>query len=168
MQLTENKSLFHKTLKSVIQKSIETESAVLLFLADFLHNVTDGMAIGASYSIGTTLGITTTIAIFLHEIAHEIGDFIALLRFGMSLEGSLYMNLTTGVGSLIGGAIVVMYGSQDTLQVWVLPIVVGNFLYVSLVSMLSTMRSQKKSLVIWEIIFFSIGVGLMVLIEELE
>ena len=144
------------------------QSAILLFLADFLHNVTDGMAIGASYVLGPTLGLSTTIAIFLHEIAHEIGDFIAFLKFGMSLKGSLYMNLATGLGSLIGGIAIVVLGTHEALKVWVLPVVVGNFLYVSLVSMLSTMRTKDKGTIIWEVIFFATGVGLMVLIEELE
>ena len=144
------------------------QSAILLFLADYLHNMTDGMAIGASYTLGSTLGISTTIAIFLHEIAHEIGDFIAFLKFGMSLKGSLYMNLTTGLGSLIGGIAIVVLGTHEALKIWVLPIVIGNFLYVSLVSMLSTMRTKDKGTIIWEVIFFATGVGLMVLIEELE
>ena len=151
-----------------IHEHKHSESALLLFLADFLHNVTDGMAIGASYSIGSTLGITTTIAIFLHEIAHELGDFIAFLKFGMSLQNSLYMNLTTGIGSLIGGISVILLGNNETLQTFVLPIVVGNFFYISLVSMLANMKTQNKKNIVWEVLFFSIGIGLMILIEELE
>lgn len=144
------------------------ESALLLLLADFLHNTTDGMAIGASYAVNPGLGISTTIAIFLHEIAHEVGDFIAFLKFGISLKKALLLNLTTGLGSLLGCIISIYYGSVDTLTRIVLPIVAGNFLYVSLISMLAPMKLKKKSLVIWEIFFFCLGVGLMVLIEELE
>lgn len=166
-----DRSLSHSHVHKEDEKSEENEesqSAILLFMADFLHNITDGMAIGASFSLGSTLGISTTIAIFLHEIAHEIGDFIAFLRFGMSLSKSLYMNLVTGIGSLIGGVIIVTYGTNEALKTWVLPVVVGNFLYVSLVSMLSTMRSKPKTTIVWEVVFFCTGVALMVVIEELE
>ena len=143
------------------------ESAFLLLLADFLHNVTDGMAIGASYAVSPGLGISTTIAIFLHEIAHEVGDFIAFLKFGVSLPKALMMNLFTGLGSLTGSAISIYYGSTETLSSIVLPIIAGNFLYVSLISMLAPMKRQQKSLIPFEVLFFTLGVGLMVLIEEL-
>ncbi|OMJ83159.1 hypothetical protein SteCoe_16013 [Stentor coeruleus] len=168
---TEEKNPKRKKQEETIKESHEqkhNQSAFLLLLADFLHNITDGMAIGASYSISPTLGISTTIAIFFHEIAHEVGDFIAFLKFGISLENSLYMNLATGIGSMIGGIVVVNYGTNEAVTSIVLPIVVGNFLYVSLVSMLSAMRSYSKKTVIWEVIFFCVGVGMMILTEELE
>lgn len=50
--------------------------------ADFAHNFTDGLAIGASFMMGQSLGIITTITIFLHEIPHEIGDFAILVQSG--------------------------------------------------------------------------------------
>ena len=52
--------------------------------ADFAHNFTDGLAIGASFMMGQNLGIITTITIFLHEIPHEIGDFAILVQSGCS------------------------------------------------------------------------------------
>ena len=52
--------------------------------ADFAHNFTDGLAIGASFLMGQNLGIITTITIFLHEIPHEIGDFAILIQSGCS------------------------------------------------------------------------------------
>ena len=52
--------------------------------ADFAHNFTDGLAIGASFLMGQKIGIITTITIFLHEIPHEIGDFAILVQSGCS------------------------------------------------------------------------------------
>lgn len=52
--------------------------------ADFLHNFTDGLAIGASYMAGNSIGYVTTFMIFLHEIPHEIGDFAILVQSGYS------------------------------------------------------------------------------------
>ena len=50
--------------------------------ADFTHNFTDGLAIGASFLVGRGLGIITTITILLHEVPHEIGDFAILIQSG--------------------------------------------------------------------------------------
>ena len=52
--------------------------------ADFSHNFTDGLAIGASYIVGQNVGIITTITILLHEVPHEIGDFAILVQSGCS------------------------------------------------------------------------------------
>lgn len=52
--------------------------------ADFMHNFTDGLAIGASYLAGDNVGYITTFTILLHEVPHEIGDFAILIQSGCS------------------------------------------------------------------------------------
>ncbi|MBI5179868.1 MAG: ZIP family metal transporter, partial [Nitrospirae bacterium] len=51
-------------------------------IGDSVHNFIDGMLIGASYIVNIPIGITTTIAIILHEIPQEIGDFGVLVHGG--------------------------------------------------------------------------------------
>lgn len=72
-----------------ISKAYKTESDIkiagyLNLVADFLHNFTDGLAIGASYMAGNSIGYVTTFTILLHEIPHEIGDFAILIQSGYS------------------------------------------------------------------------------------
>jgi zinc transporter 7 len=50
--------------------------------ADFTHNFTDGLAIGASFLVSRNVGIVTTLTILLHEVPHEIGDFAILVQSG--------------------------------------------------------------------------------------
>lgn len=57
-------------------------SGYLNLAADFTHNFTDGLAIGASFLVGPTVGVVTTITILLHEVPHEIGDFAILVQSG--------------------------------------------------------------------------------------
>lgn len=52
--------------------------------ADFAHNFTDGLAIGASYAAGHNVGLITTITILFHEVPHEVGDFAILIQSGCS------------------------------------------------------------------------------------
>ena len=59
-------------------------SAYLNLAADFAHNFTDGLAIGASYIAGRGVGIITTVTILLHEVPHEVGDFAILVQSGCS------------------------------------------------------------------------------------
>lgn len=59
-------------------------SGYLNLAADFTHNFTDGLAIGASFLVNKNLGLVTTITILLHEVPHEIGDFAILIQSGCS------------------------------------------------------------------------------------
>lgn len=59
-------------------------------VADFTHNFTDGLAIGAAYLAGQNIGIVTTITVLLHEVPHEIGDYAILIQ-----EGSTKANVST-------------------------------------------------------------------------
>lgn len=57
-------------------------SGYLNLAADFIHNFTDGLAMGASFLVGPTVGTVTTLTILLHEVPHEIGDFAILIQSG--------------------------------------------------------------------------------------
>lgn len=52
--------------------------------ADFAHNFTDGLALGASFLAGSTVGAVTTLTVLLHEVPHEVGDFAILVQSGCS------------------------------------------------------------------------------------
>jgi len=60
--------------------------------ADFSHNFTDGLAIGASFAAGQNIGIITTLTILFHEIPHEIGDFAVLIQSGCSKKKVRFLN----------------------------------------------------------------------------
>lgn len=47
-------------------------------VGDFLHNFTDGLSIGVAYIANYKMGLITTMAMFFHEIPHEVGDFAIL------------------------------------------------------------------------------------------
>lgn len=52
-------------------------SAYLNLFGDFTHNITDGLAMAASFYSSPQLGAVTTIATFCHEIPHEVSSHIA-------------------------------------------------------------------------------------------
>jgi len=49
-------------------------------IGDGMHNLLDGMIIAGSYLTSIPVGIATTVAVILHEIPQEIGDFGVLIH----------------------------------------------------------------------------------------
>ena len=45
----------------------------MILLGDAVHNFMDGVAIGTAFADDTLGGISTSIAIFCHEVPHELG-----------------------------------------------------------------------------------------------
>ncbi|OUM54793.1 hypothetical protein BVG19_g4224 [[Candida] boidinii] len=81
--------------------SVKT-SAYLNLISDFTHNITDGLAISASFYISQNVGCTTTLAVFFHEIPHEIGDFALLIQGGFTKWQAMNSQFVTAVGAYLG------------------------------------------------------------------
>jgi len=47
--------------------------SMMIFLGDILHNLGDGLAIGAAFSSTWVIGVGTSLAVFCHELPHEFG-----------------------------------------------------------------------------------------------
>ncbi|CAG2101669.1 unnamed protein product [Medioppia subpectinata] len=138
--------------------------------ADFTHNLTDGLAIGASYLAGQNIGIVTTITILLHEVPHEIGDFAILIQSGCSRRKAMSMQLITAVGALTGTCISLFAeGMGDAASSWILPFTAGGFIYIATVSVIPELL-EKTSLLqsVKEVFALLVGVFMMVLIARFE
>lgn len=143
-------------------------SGYLNLAADFTHNFTDGLAIGASYLAGKNIGIITTVTILLHEVPHEIGDFAILIQSGCNKRKAIFLQLSTALGALTGTVIsLLMKGEVAT--TWILPFTAGGFIYIATVSVIPELLEDTK---LWqsvkEIIALLFGVYMMVLIAEYE
>lgn len=161
-----------KKVKTAEKKHEEAEITVSGYLnlaADFTHNFTDGLAIGASYLAGNSIGIVTTVTILLHEVPHEIGDFAILIKSGCSRRKAMALQLVTAVGA-ISGTIIALLGSSGEAAPWVLPFTAGGFIYIATVSVLPELleESTKLGQSLKEISALLAGVGLMVVISALE
>ncbi|KAI9461568.1 ZIP-like iron-zinc transporter [Lactarius psammicola] len=74
-------------------------SAYLNLFGDFVHNITDGLAMAASFYSSPLIGATTTLACFAHEIPHEIADYSILIRSGFTKRQAMQSQFLTAVGA---------------------------------------------------------------------
>ncbi|KAJ8273739.1 hypothetical protein GJAV_G00105000 [Gymnothorax javanicus] len=146
-------------------------SGYLNLAADFTHNFTDGLAIGASFLVGPAIGAVTTLTILLHEVPHEIGDFAILIQSGCTKKKAMCLQLLTALGALAGTACSLLAeGVGAAATAWILPFTAGGFIYIATVTVLPELLVGRSSpgQSMMEILALLFGVGMMVLIAEYE
>ncbi|MBY0359936.1 MAG: ZIP family metal transporter [Candidatus Obscuribacterales bacterium] len=115
----------------------------LLTVGDGLENFMDGVIIGAAYLISVPVGVATTIAVFIHEIPIELGDFGVLLHSGFSKKRALLVNGLSAGASLFGCLLALEVGSSFTSFLpYVAPLAAGAFLYMAGSSLLPTVKHE--------------------------
>ena len=106
--------------------------AYMNLIGDAVHNFIDGLLIGGSYLVSIPIGITTTIAIIMHEIPQEIGDFGVLIYGGFKKKEALVFNfltaLTAVIGTLVALAIADLVGSG--FPIFLISFAAGAFIYI--------------------------------------
>ena len=117
----------------------------LILFSDGIHNITDGIVIGASYLISFPVGVATTLAVILHEIPQEIGDFAVLVHAGYPVKKALWFNFLSALTALIGVVIVLFLGSLgDSFNAWMLAVVAGGFIYIAIADLIPELHKTKE------------------------
>ncbi|XP_046675550.1 zinc transporter ZIP10 isoform X2 [Homalodisca vitripennis] len=119
--------------------------ALMVVMGDGLHNLTDGLAIGAAFSGGLAPGFATAVAVFTHELPHELGDFAVLIQAGMTVRKALFYNLVSSVLSFLGTAVGLIIGNFGDSTRWIYAITAGSFIYIALSNLVPEINRQKAS-----------------------
>ncbi|MFA5038351.1 MAG: ZIP family metal transporter [Candidatus Omnitrophota bacterium] len=104
----------------------------LNLVGDGIHNFIDGIIIAASYSVSFGIGIATTLAVILHEIPQEIGDYAILVNGGLSRWKALALNFLCALLSVLGACLALLIGSHIRhFSSYALPLTAGGFIYLA-------------------------------------
>jgi zinc and cadmium transporter len=145
-----------------INEELRVPTPFLLF-GDGLHNFIDGMSIAAAFLVNFQLGLITSIAVFVHEIPHELGDFGILIHKGWGRAEVLWINAATGAVSILGAIVAFYLGKQfDNVIPVLLSVTTANFLYLSATGLLPEIHHRaKKSFAVKYTISFFMGIFLI-------
>lgn len=130
------------------------------------------MAIASSFAVSFPVGISTTLAVFIHEIPHEIGDYALLIQAGFSAASVLWIQCLTALGAMLGCAVGVYLGQVSWYCSYlyccfrecmllrpyfffficicfradglVLPITAGGFIYIATVSVIPELLKETS------------------------
>lgn len=142
---------------------------VLVLIGDSIHNALDGILIAAAFLTSVPLGLVTTVAVAAHEIPHRVGDFALLLHAGMSRQRALFLNMATGLASVLGG-IVAYFGLSEAQQAlpYALALAAAGFLYIAVAGLIPGLhRRADPRTSLAQVLLMSIGVGVIAVAESL-
>jgi zinc and cadmium transporter len=106
--------------------------ATMNLVGDGVHNLIDGMVVAGSYLASIPLGIATTVAVVLHEIPQEIGDYGILIHAGVARRKAVLYNFASALAAIGGAALVLALGSRlEGLAAALIPFTAGGFIYIA-------------------------------------
>ena len=138
-------------------------------IGDSVHNFIDGIIIMASFMINVQVGIATTIAVILHEIPQEIGDFAILMHGGLSKKKALLFNFFSASFAIIGALLLYFVKWISGLTNFLIPFTAGSFIYIAAADLIPELHKGDVTVKSFlHIVLFVIGVGVMALLLFLE
>ncbi len=119
--------------------------AYMNLIGDAAHNFMDGAIIAVSFMTDINTGIAVTIAIILHEIPQEIGDFGVLIRAGLSRSKALFYNLLSALIAVIGAILTYFFISTfHSIEIFLLPLTAGCFIYMASVDLIPGLHRERS------------------------
>jgi zinc and cadmium transporter len=117
----------------------------LVLVSDVIHNFLDGVVIAASFLVSVPVGLATTLAVVLHEIPQEVGDFAVLLHAGYTKRRAIFLNFLTALSAFFGGALFFAIGEYATpLAAYFIPLTAGGFIYIAVADLIPELQKTRR------------------------
>lgn len=144
--------------------------AYMNLFGDALHNFIDGLIIAGSYIISIPAGIATTIAVLLHEIPQEIGDFGVLVYAGFSRSRAILLNFVTALTAIFGVVVALLLSDWFAgIEKYFVALAIGGFLYIAGSDLIPELHKETRvSVSLVQILTFILGVLVMMALLLLE
>jgi len=135
----------------------------MILVGDGFHNLIDGLIIGGSFLVSIPLGITTTLAVLLHEIPQEIGDFAVLIHGGFTKKKALVYNFLSALTAIIGTVIALLISKfSETFIIYLIPFTAGSFIYIAASDLIPELHKEfKTSTSVLQVLFLVLGIVIM-------
>jgi zinc and cadmium transporter len=145
-------------------------ASIMSLMGDAVHNFIDGIVIAGAYLVSIPLGMTTTLAVILHEIPQEIGDFGVLLYGGFSKKKALLLNFLTALTSILGAILALVLSRHiPNISNFIIPFAAGSFIYIAGSDLIPELHKEcKVSKSLLELLLFILGIGMMLLMLLFE
>lgn len=152
---------FHHHHEHSLGRKNESQNRMVV-IGDLLHNMIDGVAIGAAFIANPLTGVVTTLAVSAHEIPKELGTFGILLSRGWRDRRVLLANVMTAVGTLVVACLTYSVGQATALPLGpLLALTAGMFIYIAASDIIPDIHEQSRRVGTWQAVILVASMGLM-------
>lgn len=111
------------------------------------------------------MGVATTIAVVLHEIPHEIGNFGVFVHGGVAPSRAVLLNLVSALAAMIGAIVTLAVGLRSgPVAAARFPVAAGSLIYVAGVGLLAELiRAFSPNNLRPAFVMMLLGVGITLL-----
>jgi len=137
----------HEHISTEVPVSTRTSQANGGFMVagDLLHNIIDGIAIGAAFLVSVPTGIAAIVAVSLHEIPKELGTFGILLSKGWRDKTVILANIFTAVGTVVAALITFwLAGEYEHAIAPLIAVTAGFFMYIAASDIIPDIHEQPR------------------------
>ena len=123
---------------------VHSDVGILNLIGDSIHNFLDGLILAGAFAVDIRLGWITTLAVALHEIPQEIGDFGVLLYAGWRKSAAIMANFAVALTAVLGAVIGYVFTAGSGAAAYLMPIAAGGFIYIAAADLLPEIRMEKS------------------------
>jgi zinc and cadmium transporter len=143
--------------------------AVSNLVGDALHNFLDGAIIAGAFVASPATGWATTIAVLLHEIPQELGDFGILVHSGVAPRRALALNFLSGLIALVGAVATLSLLPLESVEQLLVPFSAGAFVYIAGTDLIPELHKEPEPLKsLLQVVALVAGIGVMATLLFLE
>ncbi len=135
--------------------AVATRRAIASFAAFNVHDLMDGVAIGAAIITDPALGFIVFIAVLLHEVPAGFAIGTIIRNYGGSRAQALLAGLSIGVVTLVG--ILIPFGLGEvsaSLTSMLLGVAAGTFIYIGASILIPTAETGRYR---WSFVYVALG-----------
>ena len=157
-----HEELYHES-RIINEREKMLRSGILMLMAIGLHNIPEGIAIGAGGSHDFNLGALLAVMIALHNIPEGMAIATPLLAGGIRRRNVIYLTALSGAPTLLGGLIGILIGRISDFAISIsLSAAGGAMLYVVFGEIIPQSIVMTKNRTASIVTLFGIIVGLIV------
>ncbi len=142
---------------------------IVNIVGESMHNFIDGLVIAAGFLASVPIGLSTTLAVMLHELPHEIGNVAVLLHAGYSRKKALFYNFLSAALSILGVLLVFAFSESIAIGQYMLPFAAGNLLYIAGSDLIPELHKESKAVKsLGQLICILLGMAMMYGVKVME